>query len=145
MDWKSFTRFTPSRMVLGLFESSTLLPAVPMDHQARPANAFKRGGHIYGVVTTGGANGAGVVFELRPTPSWRMGFQDPLFFQRVPLTGSSPTVRYFYAEQVISTARLITAERFIMTWVQFTNCRPTAVEDGNEAVLYSFELRERWE
>ena len=83
-----------------------------------------RGGHIYGAATTGGANGAGVVFELTPTRSGEWGFKTLYSFKGAP-DGVFPTAHYFSMRRVISTARLITAER--MAWAQFTNCRPTAV------------------
>ncbi len=96
-----------------------------------------RGGHIYGAATTGGANAAGVVFEMTPTRSWRMGFQDPLFIQGCSGRGLSLTALCFSMRQVISTARLITAER--MVWAQFTNCLSAATGEWSETVLYSFQ------
>jgi uncharacterized repeat protein (TIGR03803 family) len=43
-----------------------------------------RGGHIFGVATTGGANGSGIVFELRPTRTGEWGFRTIYSFQGAP-------------------------------------------------------------
>ena len=43
-----------------------------------------RGGHIYGAATTGGANGSGIVFELRPTRTGEWDFKTIYAFQGAP-------------------------------------------------------------
>ena len=86
-----------------------------------------RGGHIYGAATTGGANGAGVVFELTPTRSGEWGFNTLYSFKGAP-DGVFPYGALLFDAAGISTARLTTAER--MAWAQFTNCRPAALGSG---------------
>ena len=43
-----------------------------------------RGGYIFGAATTGGANGSGVVFEMRPTRSGEWDFKTLYSFQGAP-------------------------------------------------------------
>ena len=43
-----------------------------------------RGGHVYGAATTGGANGSGVVFEMRPTRSGEWDFKTLYSFKGAP-------------------------------------------------------------
>jgi len=95
-----------------------------------------RGGRVYGAATTGGASGAGVVFELTPTQTGEWGFKTLYSFRGAP-DGVFPygAVLFDAAGRLYGTT-YYGGTNDLGTVYQLS---PRGTGEWNERVLYSFQ------
>jgi uncharacterized repeat protein (TIGR03803 family) len=95
-----------------------------------------RGGHIYGAATTGGANGAGVVFELTPTQGGEWGFKTLYSFKGAPDGVFPYGALLFDATGHLYGTTYYGGANDLGTVYQLS---PRGTGEWNERVLYSFQ------